>query len=126
MKRILIVDDQAHVIRIIKLVLERAGYAVESAPNGEKGLAIICNDPPDVVITDIDMPRMTGEQMCKIIHNEFAQRDFPIFVITSRTERAHRDWSSQIPNLTFLEKPVSARELVATINAYFESKSAEA
>ncbi len=121
MKRILIVDDEAHIIRILKLSLERAGYQVDSAANGEKGFNMLSQDPPDVLISDIQMPRMSGEEMCKKIHAETPDRDYPIIVMTSRTERAHRQWSSEIPNLSFLEKPVSARELVAMINTYFKT-----
>ncbi len=125
MKRILIVDDEAHIIRILQLSLERAGYKVDSAPNGEKGFSMLCQNPPDALISDIEMPRMSGEEMCKKIHAEISDRDYPIFIMTSRTERAHREWSEMIPNLSFLEKPVSARELILCINAYFDSINAE-
>ena len=121
MKRILIADDEPHIIRILKLSLERAGYKVDSASNGEKAFSMLSEDPPDVLISDIQMPRMTGEELCKKIQAEILNRHFPIFIMTSRTERAHRVWAGEIPNLTFMEKPVSARELVATIDTYFDS-----
>ncbi len=126
MKRILIVDDEAHIIRILKMSLERAGYEVESAPNGEKGFGILSESPPDVLISDIQMPRMTGEEMCKKIHSEIHDREYPIFIMTSRTEISHRKWAAEIPNLRFMEKPVSARELVSAINSYFESLGTDA
>ena len=118
-KRILIVDDEAVVIRVLKLALERAGYEVESRNNGETALERIMAGTPDVLITDIEMPRMTGEELCKAINERFPDREFPIFVATSVTAIEHRIWSSKIPKLMFLEKPVSARKLLSALSDYF-------
>lgn len=118
-KRILIVDDEAVVVRVLKLVLERSGYEVESRPNGQAALERILEQAPDVLITDIEMPRMSGEELCKQIHERFPDRDYPIFVVTSVTAMEHRVWSSEIPNLVFLEKPVSARKLLVVLSEYF-------
>lgn len=118
-KRILIVDDEAVVVRVLKLVLERSGYEVESRPNGQAALERILEQAPDVLITDIEMPRMSGEELCKQIHERFPDRDYPIFVVTSVTAMEHRVWSREIPNLVFLEKPVSARKLLMALSEYF-------
>ena len=78
-------------------------------------------DPPvaisdtDVLITDIEMPRMDGRTLCETLHAEQPEREFPIFVVTSLTEREHRSWSSTIENLYFLEKPISVRKLLARL-----------
>ena len=111
MNRILIVDDEPHVLRVLKLSLEREGYAVEVCANGREALAIIEREHPDVLITDIHMPLMDGEELCRIIEQSMPQRHFLIFILTSRTEIEHREWSRDISNLQFLEKPVSIREL---------------
>jgi len=121
MKQILVVDDQAHVIRVVKMALERAGYQVVSALNGEIAFNLITEHNPDVLYTDIQMPRMNGEELCKKISQEIPDRKFPIIIATSRTEREHREWSSQINNLTFLEKPVSARKLITLLDGYFNT-----
>jgi chemosensory pili system protein ChpA (sensor histidine kinase/response regulator) len=123
-KRVLIVDDEAVVVRVLKLVLERSGYAVESSSNGQAALERIIEQAPDVLITDIEMPRMTGEELCKQIHESFPERDYPIFVVTSVTTLEHRVWSSEIPKIVFLEKPVSARKLLAALNEYFTASTA--
>jgi CheY-like chemotaxis protein len=111
MNRILIVDDEPHVLRVLKLSLEREGYVVEVCANGREALEIIQRESPDVLITDIYMPIMDGEELCRIIEQSMPQRDFLIFILTSRTEIEHREWSRDISNLQFLEKPVSIREL---------------
>ncbi len=123
MKRILIVDDEATVIRILRRALDHAGYAVETARNGMEALEKIRLQPPDVLVTDIEMPKMTGEELCQAIHEQLADRDFPIFVATSLTALEHRHWSGQIPNLVFLEKPVSIRRLTAKLDEYFSAPS---
>lgn len=115
MKRILIVDDQAPVLRVMKLGLEEAGYEVDTASNGSECLVKLCTSHPDFLVTDIDMPRMTGRELCLAIEEQFPGRTFPIVVLTSRTEMEHRDWTSAINNLTFMEKPVSVRRLLSHI-----------
>ena len=119
MKRILIVDDEPHVIRVMRMSLERNGYEVFTAANGEIALQWLADNTPDVMLTDIDMPRMTGEQLCKEINKSMPGRTFRIIVLTARAELEHRQWSSSFPNMDFMEKPVSIRKLIARLEAYF-------
>ena len=121
MKKIIIADDEPHVLRVLKLSLEREGYAVEVFANGRTALDRLEQEHPDILITDIHMPVMTGEQLCLHIQQEMPDRKFLIFVLTSRTEIEHREWSCQIDNLLFLEKPVSIRNLVVKLDEYFDT-----
>ena len=123
MKKIIIADDEPHVLRVLKLSLEREGYGVEVFSNGKVALARLEQGHPDILITDIHMPIMTGEQLCQHIQQEMPDRKFLIFVLTSRTEIEHREWSRQIDNLLFLEKPVSIRNLVVKLDEYFETRT---
>ncbi len=116
MKKILIVDDHAPVIRVLKLGIEEAGYDVDTATNGSECLVKLCAEQPDFLVTDIDMPRMSGRELCQAIEEQFPDRRFPIVVLTSRTEMEHRDWTRNIDNLTFMEKPVSVRRLLSQIS----------
>ncbi len=118
MKRVLIADDEAHVVRILQRTLERAGYQVESCPNGEAALARVREAPPDVLISDVQMPRMGGRELCQRIQRELPARHFPIVVITSRPEYEERVWSHHIDNLHFMEKPLSPRRLVALLERH--------
>lgn len=121
MKKILIADDEPHVLRVLKMSLEKEGYEVDTCANGMEALARIERQPPDVLITDIQMPLMTGEELCRHIGEYMPNRDFLIFVLTSRTEIEHREWSRNVRNLLFLEKPVSIRNLVEKLETYFVS-----
>ena len=116
MKRVLIVDDHAPVLRVLRLGIEEAGYEVDTASNGSECLLKLCDGLPDFLVTDIDMPRMSGKELCKAIVEQFPDRTFPIVVLTSRTELEHRDWTNSIDNLAFMEKPVSVRRLVSFID----------
>jgi len=118
-KDILLVDDEPHVIRVMRLSLERAGYTVRQAGNGEQALQEIRNTQPDMLITDIDMPRMTGKELCLTIAQEMPDRSFGIYVLTSRTAQEHREWSAQLPRLRFMEKPVSIRQLLVDLKQEF-------
>ena len=119
MKKIVIADDEPHVLRVLKLSLEKEGYAVDAYPNGKEALARIERDPPDILISDIQMPQMTGEELCLHIQQHMPERKFLIFILTSRTEIEHREWSRSLDNLQFLEKPVSIRNLIEKLDAYF-------
>lgn len=116
MKTVLIVDDHAPVIRVMRMGLEQAGFEVDSASNGSECLLKLCNGLPDFLVTDVDMPRMDGKELCLTIEKQFPDRKFPIVVLTSRTEMEHRNWTRDIDDLTFMEKPVSMRRLVAHVS----------
>jgi DNA-binding response OmpR family regulator len=115
MKTVMLVDDQAPVLRVLRLGLEDAGFEVITANNGSECLVSLCRGLPDFLITDIDMPRMSGKELCLAIEEQFPQRTFPIVVMTSRTELEHRGWTRDIDNLEFMEKPVSVRRLVSHV-----------
>lgn len=117
MTNILIVDDEPMILRIMRVALEDRGYTVTSAKNGEQALEIVNAMVPDAVVTDIDMPRMNGHQLCVQLRNRFAPETLPVFIVTAKTAVEHRDWSSSIENLHFLEKPVSIRRLCAGLES---------
>jgi DNA-binding response OmpR family regulator len=117
MARILLVDDEATVRRIMQLGLSKAGHDVTTADNGESALDLVRRAEPDVLITDIEMPRMDGRKLCETLDAQLVERRFPIFLLTSLTDHEHRRWSGSVRDLHFIEKPVSLRMLLARIEA---------
>ncbi len=124
--RLLIADDEPHVVRVLRRALERVGYEIEAVHNGADALERVLCRAPDVLITDIQMPRMTGEILCQRIDELIPEREFLILVLTSRTEIEHREWSSAIANIRFLEKPVSVHKLVSLLEHHFAAGVASA
>ena len=111
MTSILLVDDEPMTLRVMRQALEKDGFQITTAFDGKDALEKITASQPDVLITDIDMPRMTGKELCLRIQETMPERRFPIFVATSLTALEHRAWSGTISNLTFVEKPISLRKL---------------
>ncbi len=125
-KRILLADDEPNMALVLKLQLQRAGYEVSMAHDGREALDAILTQAPDALVTDVWMPRMTGAQLCAEIEKEVPARSFPIFVMTSDTDREHRRWSGTMHDTVFLEKPVSARVLIARLGCFFAERSGAA
>jgi CheY-like chemotaxis protein len=122
-RTILIVDDEAHVIRVLRLMLEREGYEVHSASDGVDALARMAAGLPDVMVSDIQMDGMNGRDLCRTVRERYPDTLFPIFVMTSMTASAEREWVKGLANVDFLEKPLSPRQLVARLASHFASSS---
>ncbi len=120
MNKILLVDDEPMVLRVMRRALEREGHQVDVAVDGEDAWAKITESCPDVLVTDIEMPRLSGRELCQRIQDKLPDRKFPIFVSTSLTALEHREWSKNISQLVFLEKPISIRKLRVEISKFVD------
>ena len=118
-RRILLVDDEPHVSRVIKLVLDRKGYEVEMARNGEEALASQRNAPFDVIITDYQMPRMDGRGLCEALAADAPDPAPLTLVVTGKTDPALRDWAGKLNRTEFLEKPLSLKQLTQRLEQHF-------
>lgn len=121
--RLLVVDDEPHVPRMLKLKLEADGWEVMVARNGAEALNLLEAGPlPDAMITDMMMPVMDGKALCLAVAERYPERPFPIFLATSVVERDVREWSASLGGIVFLEKPVSPRKVVAAIERCLASR----
>lgn len=118
-RRILIVDDEAHVIRVLRLVLEREGYQVDGAADGAEALDKMAAGRPDVLVTDIQMAGMNGRELCHATRARYPDETFLILVMTSMTASGEREWVRDLAHVEFLEKPLSPRQLAARLAAHF-------
>ncbi len=121
MNTILIVDDEPHVIHVIKQFLARFGYRIISASNGAQALTVIDKEHPDVLVTDIQMPKMSGQELCSAIESDPGDYRPLMIIMTSRTDHELRTWSESFPNAKFMEKPLSLRRLSTYLNDYFSA-----
>jgi CheY-like chemotaxis protein len=122
--RILIADDEPYVARVLKLVLLKEGYEVTCVNNGKQALDSYRDSRPDLIVTDVKMPHMTGRELAETIRNSDGDEKTPIVVMTSTLESENRDWVSEAGGISFVGKPVSPRELVRMINNYFSCRKA--
>lgn len=118
--KILIAEDEVYVSRVLKLVLKQEGYQVTCVNNGKLALESYLSEPPDILITDVKMPHMTGRELVEEIRYKHRDADTPIIVMTSTLESENRDWVGGISHITFLGKPVGPRDLVRVVNDYFD------
>ena len=118
MKKILIVDDEPHIAWVIKQFLERAGWKVFTALNGQLAVAVIIRDQPDVVVADVSMPKMSGIDLCRHIQNTMPDYRPLLMLLISRKDREIRSRLAQQEPIEIMVKPVSMRRLLARINDF--------
>jgi CheY-like chemotaxis protein len=122
--RVLVVDDQPHVVRVIRMALARKGYVVETAADGQQALEKFQESPFDVLITDIDMPRMTGQELCDAIHAGPRQAPRLTFVVSGSTDPDLTEWAEGLGQTYFLEKPMSLKHLTSLLAEHLDGANA--
>ncbi len=121
-RRILVVDDEAPIRRVLELKLKNGGYDVILAEDGEAGLRAIASEKPDAVVTDINMPRMDGKQLSEAANYLKRERTFLTIIITSRIIPDDQQWISAMQDTVFMEKPFSPSSILERIDHYFGVK----
>ncbi len=124
--RILVVDDEAEMRAMLDTVLRRAGFDVEQAPDGQAALEQAAARPPDLVITDILMPRLDGWQLCRRLRAKAATTRVPIIFLSLRSKAPDRIYGLQLGADDYLSKPFDTRELVARVRAVLKRAAAAA
>ncbi|UTP40884.1 response regulator transcription factor [Phenylobacterium sp. LH3H17] len=113
-RTILIVDDDPHIRQLLAFAFAKAGLATREAPDGEAALAAVAADPPDLVVLDINMPRLNGLDVCRRLR---AQGDLPILFLSSRDDEIDRVLGIELGADDYVVKPFSPREVVARVQA---------
>ena len=121
-KKILVIDDEAHIRRVIEVKLKKRGYRVIMAKNGQEGFDIIHKQKPNVVISDINMPVMDGKTLCEKTNDLKRERSFLTIIITARIIPKDRDWIDKMQDTLFMEKPFSPAKIVESIEKYIEGQ----
>jgi chemosensory pili system protein ChpA (sensor histidine kinase/response regulator) len=114
---VLVVDDSLTVRKITSRLLAREGYAVATAKDGVDALQSIGEDVPDVILLDIEMPRMDGFEFTKTLRSDRRHAHIPIIMITSRTAEKHRNRAAELGVDIYLGKPFQEEELLRHIKA---------
>ena len=121
-KSVLVIDDEAHIRRVIELKFKNQGYQVTTAKNGEEGLELIESKKPDVVITDIMMPKLDGKALCERVNELKKERPFLTIVMTCRISPTEQDWIDEMQDTVFVEKPFSLSTILKCVDQYFDNQ----
>jgi two-component system, OmpR family, alkaline phosphatase synthesis response regulator PhoP len=117
MKRILIIEDDRDIIELVRYNLVNEGFQVSAASDGTAGLASLKKSPPDILLLDLMLPRLSGLEICKEIRRDSALNRLPILMLTARGEEADRVVGLEMGADDYVTKPFSPRELVARVRA---------
>jgi two-component system OmpR family response regulator len=113
-KTVLVVDDDPHIRQLLVFALEKAGLAAREAGDGEAALAALAQAPADLVILDINMPKLDGLEVCRRIR---AAGELPILFLSSRDDEIDRVLGIELGGDDYVVKPFSPREVVARVSA---------
>lgn len=114
-QRILVVDDEAHIVQVLTFKLRNAGYEVLTAVDGEEGFELASSELPDLIITDFQMPYMTGLELCRALAEQESTANLPVLMLTARGYALDDD-DLKIGNIRgVLSKPFSPRAIVQQV-----------
>jgi two-component system alkaline phosphatase synthesis response regulator PhoP len=114
-RKILVVDDEAHILQVLSLKLRNAGYEALTAVDGEEGMEIARRELPDLIITDFQMPYMTGLELCRALAEYPPTAHIPVILLTARGY-ALDDEDLGIGNIRdVLSKPFSPRAILQQV-----------
>ncbi len=122
-KRVLIVDDDAKIVELVKLYLNRDGYGVITAYDGPTALKLARESHPDLIVLDIMLPGIDGLEVCRILRQESA---VPIVLLTARTTEQDRILGLDMGADDYIIKPFSPKELAARVRAVFRRTASDA
>ncbi|NLH16726.1 MAG: response regulator [Phycisphaerae bacterium] len=116
-KKILVVDDEVHIVQVVAIKLRNNGFEVITAENGAEGLDLAVQERPDLIVSDYQMPVMSGLEMIENLRAKPETRDIPVVMLTARGFAIEDDKKQQLRVTACLSKPFSPRELLQSIES---------
>ena len=114
-RKALVVDDEIHIVRVVAIKLRNNGFDVTTAENGAIALDIAKQDKPDIIVTDFQMPVMTGLELIENLRADEQTKDIPVIMLTARGFAIEEDKRQELKISACLSKPFSPREVLQTI-----------
>jgi two-component system, OmpR family, alkaline phosphatase synthesis response regulator PhoP len=124
-QRILVIDDEPHITHVVALKLRHAGFEVFTAGDGEEGYELACEREPDLIITDLWMPYMTGLEMCKKLSGNPRTASIPVIVLTARGYALDPEDVARTSVRLMMSKPFGPRELLQRVNEILSPDEAD-
>jgi DNA-binding response OmpR family regulator len=115
-KKVLIIEDDPALLRGLKDNLEGRGYEVRTASDGQRGLDAVLNDPPDLLLLDLMLPRVSGYEICETVRSR--KLEIPIIMLTAKGQEDDIVRGLELGADDYVTKPFSLRELLARVRAF--------
>ena len=116
-QRVLVVDDDKEIVRLVKSYLEQAGYLVLTAYDGETALHTMRHDRPDLAVLDLMMPGRDGWDLTRVVRGDQSLTDMPIIMLTARVEDTDKILGLELGADDYITKPFNPREVVARVRS---------
>lgn len=123
MKRVLAVDDEPHILKLIAFSLKAHGFDVLEASDGLSAIAVAQAEHPDLILLDVMMPALDGYEACRRIKADPATADIPIFMLTAKAQATEQQTGLDAGARDYICKPFTPKDLVATVEAFFAEQT---
>ena len=114
-KKILVADDEIHIVQVVSIKLRNNGFEVITAENGREAYELACSEKPDMVITDYQMPEMSGLELIESLRDTPDVAGIPVVMLTARGFAIEDDLRERLKISECLSKPFSPRELLQSV-----------
>ena len=117
MAKVLVVDDEPNIVLSLEFLMQQAGFEVTTAYDGESALALVNENPPDLVLLDISLPGISGFEVLEQLRSQAAFKRLPIVMLTAHGREVEREKGLALGADDYITKPFSTRELVEKVKA---------
>ncbi len=114
-RKVLVADDEIHIVHVVAIKLRNNGFEVISAANGAEAFELACEEKPDIIVTDFQMPVMTGLQLVEKLRQCEQTKDIPVIMLTARGFAVEDRQKEDLQISELLSKPFSPKELLRSI-----------
>ena len=114
-KKVLVVDDEIHIVHVVTIKLRNNGYDVISASDGAEAYELACSEKPDIIVTDYQMPVMSGPEFVEKLRQNEQTADIPVIMLTARSFAVEQEQKERLKISKCLSKPFSPKELLRDI-----------
>jgi two-component system alkaline phosphatase synthesis response regulator PhoP len=122
--RVLIVDDEPDLVRILRFGLQSAGYTVDCAADGQEGLKKARESRPDVILLDLMLPKLDGYKVCRLLKFDERYKQIPIVILSARTQEGDQALALEMGANLFVTKPYEFTEILAHVETLIKAPTA--
>ncbi len=122
-RRILVVDDEPNIALSLNYLMERAGYSVRIAADGEEAIEAVKEALPDLILLDVNMPKMNGYEVCELVRANPQWKHIPIVMLTAKGRDIEREKGLAVGADEYITKPFSTQEVVEKVRVILEARN---